>query len=80
MVKTHVILRKRPAPLQIDLPNGRSLTSRWERISRKQLPINIRVAIDRKIGPRKNNRMIYFNMARPALKSIKKKEKTRCDR
>ena len=73
MVKRHVILRKRRTPVQVDLPNGRSFTSRWERISRKQLPINIRAARDRKIGPGKNNRMIYFNMARPALKKIRKK-------
>ena len=55
MVKRHVILRKRPVHVEVDLPNGRSFTSRWERISRRQLPINIRVARDRKIGPRKNN-------------------------
>ena len=73
MVKRHLILRKRPVPVQVDLPNGRPFTSRWERISRRQLPINIRVARDRKIGPRKNNRMICFNMVRPALKKIKKR-------
>ena len=53
MVKKHVILRKRRAPVQITLPNGRSFTSRWERISRKQLPINIKVAKSRTIGPRR---------------------------
>ena len=55
MVKKHIILRKRRAPVQVNLPNGRSFTSRWERISRKQLPINIRVSRNRTIGPRKNN-------------------------
>ena len=80
MVKRHVILRKRRTPVQIELPNDRSFTSRWDRISRKQLPINIRVARDRKIGPRRNNGMIYFNMARPALKRIKKRRKQERER
>ena len=43
MVKQTIILRKRAAPKVVHLPNGRSFTSKWERISRKQLPINIKV-------------------------------------
>ena len=35
------------------VPNGRYFVSRWERISRKQLPINIKVAKSRTIGPRR---------------------------
>ena len=54
MVKKNIILRKRRAPVQINLPNGRSFTSRWKRISRKQLPINIKVA--RSIGPRRQRK------------------------
>ena len=53
MVKKHMILRKRRAPAQMSLPNGRSFTSRWERIIRKQLPINIKVAKSRTKGPRR---------------------------
>ena len=56
MVKKHIILKKRRAPVQINLPNGRSFTSRWERISRKQLPINIKVSRNRTIGPREANK------------------------
>ena len=74
MVKQTIILRKRANPKVVNLPNGRSFTSRWERISRKQLPINIRVKKQRTIGPRRNNRMIYLNQAAPALKRIKKEE------
>ena len=51
--KKNIILRKRRAPVQINLPNGRSFTSRWKIISRKQLPININVARSRAIGPRR---------------------------
>ena len=74
MVKKHIILRKRANPVQVNLPNGRSFVSKWVRISRKKLPINIKVTRNWTIGPRRNNRMIYFNLARPALKKIRKKE------
>ena len=75
MVKKHTILRKRANPVQVNLPNSRSFTSKWERISRKQLPINIKVTKNRTIGPRRNSRRIYFNLARPALKKIRKKSR-----
>ena len=77
MVKQTVILRKRANTKVVNLPNGRSFTSRWERISRKELPINIRVKRQRTIGPRRNNRMNYLNQAAPALRRMKKKEKKR---
>ena len=73
-MKQTIFLRKRKAPKVINLPNGRSFTSKWERISRKQLPINIKVQRQRKIGPRKNNRMIYLNLAAPGFRKIKRKE------
>ena len=56
MVKKHIILRKRRAPVTVRLPDGRSFISRWERINRKQLPINIKVSRNRTIGPRRNVR------------------------
>ena len=42
MVKQTIILRKRAAPKVVNLPNGRPLTSKCERIGRKRLPINIK--------------------------------------
>ena len=75
MVNQTIILRKRAAPKVINLPNGRSFTSKWERISRKQLPINIKVKRQRRIGPRRNNRAIYLNQAAPAFRKIKKRRK-----
>ena len=75
MVNQTVILRKRAAPKIVNLPNGRSFTSKWERISRKNLPISIRVKIQRTIGTRKNNRMIYLNLAAPAFRKIKARRK-----
>lgn len=68
-------MRKRANPKVINLPDGRSFTSRWERISRKQLEINIRVTRARSIGRRRNNRRIYFNLARSALEKIRQGRK-----
>ena len=75
MVNQTIILRKRAVPKVVNLPKGRSFTSKWERISRKKLPVNIRVTRQRTIGPRKNNRMIYLNLAAPAFRKIKAKRK-----
>ena len=75
MVKKHIILRKRANPKVVNLPNGRSFVSKWERISRKQLPINIKVTRNRTIGPRRNNRIIYLNQAAPAFRKIKRRRR-----
>ena len=75
MVKKHIILRKRASPKVVNLPNGRSFVSKWERISRKQLPMNIKVSRTRTIGPRRNNIMIYLNQAAPAFRKIKGRQK-----
>ena len=75
MVNSTVILRKRAAPKIVHLPNGRSFISKWKRISRKNLPINIIVKRQRTIGPRKNNRMIYLNLAAPTFREIKARRK-----
>ena len=75
MIKKHIILRKRANPKVVNLPNGRSFVSKWERISRKQLPINIKVTRNRTIGPRRNNRKIYFNLAKEGFKKLKQKRK-----
>ena len=75
MVKKYITLRKRANPKVVNLPNGRSFVSKWERISRKQLPINIKVTRNRTISPRRNNRMIYLNQAAPAFRKIKRKRK-----
>ena len=75
MVKRHIILRKRANPKTVNLPNGRSFVSKWERINRKQLLINIRVNKVRTIGPRRNNQQIYFNLTREGFRKIKQKRK-----
>ena len=75
MVKQTIIFKKRAAPKVVNLPNGRSFTSKWERISRQRLPINIKLKRQRTIGPRRNNRMIDLNQAAPAFRKIKKRRK-----
>ena len=75
MVKQTMVLRKRANPKVVSLPNGRSFTSKWQRISRKQLPINIRVNKRLTISPRRNNGMIYLNQAAPGFKKHKRKRK-----
>ena len=74
-MKQTIILRKRGHPTIVNLPNGRTFTSKWERISRKQLPMNIKVRRNRTIGARQNNRRILLNQAAPAFKKIKAKRK-----
>ena len=81
MVQKTIILSNRASPKIVNLPNGRSFTSRWERISRKKLPINIKVKRQRTIGPRRNNRMIYLNEAAAAFKkNFKKRRKETIER
>ena len=70
MVKHTTILIERKNPKVVNLQDCRSFVSKWERISKKQLPINIKVKKRRTIGPRRNNKMIYLNQATPALKII----------
>ena len=75
MVKKHIVLRKRANPKVVNLPNGKSFVSKWERISRKYLPIDIKVTRNRTIGPRRNNRMVYLNQATPAFRKIKRRRR-----
>ena len=75
--KTNSNFKKKSKSKSSKSAKGRSFTSKWERISRKQLPINIRVNRHPTIGPRKNNRMIYLNLAAPGFRKIKKKKKTK---
>ena len=51
-----IVLRRRTTPNVITLPNGTTFTTRYQRISRKHLPINIHVKKNRKIGARNSNK------------------------
>ena len=52
-MRDKILLHQRPVPVAVNLYNGTSFASRYKRISRKQLPGNIRVARTRTIGPKK---------------------------
>ena len=53
-----IVLRQRATLKVVTLPNGTTFTARYERISRKQLPINIHGKNVWKIDPRRKNRGI----------------------
>ena len=53
-MRQKILLRRRAVPLLVTLPNGTPFAARYERISRKKLPGNIRVSRTRTIGPRKS--------------------------
>ena len=50
-----IVLRRRTSPKVVTLPSGTTFTARYQRISRKELPINISVKKVRKIGRRRRN-------------------------
>ena len=63
----------------ITLPNGTIFTAKYERISRKQLPINIQVKNARKIGPRRKSRgVLSLANARKIEKRKKKQVRFNC--
>ena len=55
-MREKIVLRRRTTPKVITLPNGTTFTARYQRISRKHLPINIHVKKNRKIGARNRNK------------------------
>ena len=74
-MRDKIVLRRRASPKVVNLPDGRSFSAKYERISRKQLPRNIRVKRARKVGLRRNNRRILLNLTAPALRKIKRKRR-----
>ena len=58
IMKEKIVLKKRSTPKIVTLPNGTTFTARYERISRKQLPSNIRVKKVQTVRPRNRNRKI----------------------
>ena len=55
-MREKIVLRRRTTPKVVTLPNGTNFTARYQRISRKELPINIHVKKTRRIGPRNRNK------------------------
>ena len=55
-MREKIVLRRRTSPKIVTLPNGTTFTARYERVSRKKLPINIKVKNARKVGLRNKNK------------------------
>ena len=65
-MRDKILLHRRPVQVAVNLPNDTSFVSRYERISRKQLPGNITVTRTRTISPRKKaktKKKARFNLA-----------------
>ena len=58
MPRKNILLKKLPTPKMVRLPNGRTFYAKYARVTRNQLPQNIRVrrAYVRKIGPRRQRK------------------------
>ena len=52
-MRQKIVLRRRAVPLNVTLPNGISFVARYKRISKKNLPGNIRVTRTRTSGLQK---------------------------
>ena len=65
-MREKIVLRRRSVPVAVNLPNSTSFVSRYERISRKQLPGNISVSRTRTVGyrnKRKTKKKVRFALA-----------------
>ena len=76
-MKQKNVLRRRTIPKVVTLPNGTTFTSRYERISRKKLPSNIKVKKVRTVGPRNRSRGIISLNDANLLRNILKRKKVR---
>ena len=73
------MLRRRTTPKVITLPNGTTFTSRYQRISRKQLPVNIHVKNTPKIGARRKNKAFVERKRKQSGKGIENLAKVGLD-
>ena len=65
-MREKIVLRRQLVPVPLNLHNGTSFVSRYKRISRKQLPGNIRVSRTATVGPRnkrKTKKKVRFALA-----------------
>ena len=65
-MRDKLLLCRRPIPVAVNLPNGTSFVSSYERVSRKQVPGNMSVTRTRTIGPRKKpktKKKVRFKLA-----------------
>ena len=71
-----LVLCRRAVPLAVNLPNGTSFVSRYERISRKKLPGKISVSRTRTVGPRnkrKTKKKVRFTLTNTTTQDRKRR-------
>ena len=76
-MRQKIVLKRRIIPKVVTLPNGTTFTLRYERISRKQLPSNIKVTKVRAIGPRNRNSSIISLNDANLLRNILGRKKSK---
>ena len=78
-MRRKIVLRRRAVPLNVTLPNGTSFAARYERLSKKNSPGNIRVTNKQTIGPRKRRtrkKKVRFALANtPTQERARRKRK-----
>ena len=79
-MREKIVLRRRTSPKIVTLPNGTTFAARYERIGRKQLPININVKNTKKIGLRRKKRSTLSLNNAKQIEKIAKKKKVRFNR
>ena len=75
-MKEKIVLKKRSTPKIVTLPNGTTFMVRYERISWKQLPSNIRVKKVWTVGLRNRNRGILSVGDTNLLRNISGRKKS----
>ena len=71
-----LVLCRRAVLLAVNLPNGTSFVSRYERISRKKLPGKISVSRTRTVGPRnkrKTKKKVRFTLTNTTTQDRKRR-------
>ena len=76
-MREKIVLRRRTSPKIVTLPKGTTFTARYERISRKQFPINIHFKNVRKIDPRRKNRGLLSSNDAKQFEKIARRKKVR---
>ena len=82
-MRKKIVLKRRSTPKLVTLPNGTTFTARYERISWKSLPSNIKVTKTRTIGPRmpqKARKKVRFTPSTSLCERLKRIKKYRASR
>ena len=71
-MRKKIVLKRKTTPKVVTLTNGTTFTARYERISRKNLPTNIKVKKTRTIGPRTQRKKVRFTSSRSLRERLRK--------